>query len=320
MNCDWKRDYDRAAAMKARGRNQMRPVAFESSSSSEPVVIRPCAPASFLTKLGALAKARQLRQKGFPPDLKDWRIITLTIDPARFPCPEDAYEVAHRHLRQFIYSLRQAGFNFCRYCWKLEFGSPDEQGWGYPHFHVLLDYKRRIPSEVIAAAWGKGRTEVQRVTKSRRLFGYLTKGVEHLPQWALARHRIRFWQTSSGFYSEKAQSQESRLQPAFRGGGRTRSKMRRLPESIGEKLSRWRRYCTLIYGRTSRGNPVFRCVELACTWNQAVVKLARASLDHADLFRGRQGFSVSGFKIQLPTLTCFNLFFPVKKPFLLASM
>ena len=166
------------------------------------MLLYPYTPPSFLTPMGSLGKARQLKAKGFPENLRNWRFLTLSINRDNYSCPFEAYEIGTRHLRQFIYDLRELGFNIPRYCWKLEFHKPDEDGEIWPHWHMLLDYKRPIPADLINGCWGKGRTEIKGVRDKGfdYMFKYMSKELDELPDWVLEMKRLRCFQSSVGFF------------------------------------------------------------------------------------------------------------------------
>lgn len=291
-----------------------------SDSHPDTVIVRPYAPASFLTPHGALLKVLQLRRKGFPDLSRSrWLFTTLTVDPKRYLDPEKAYEFSLRHLRQFIWTLRKRGFAIERFAWKLEFQEPDEQARIYAHFHLLLEYNRYIPPSVVDSAWGKGRTHIVGVDDSERAFNYITKPVLDLPEWFSCRPKVRLWQTSPGFFNRKLAASVS---PTDQGRQHrpkgTRSNVTQgapRKETVAERLLRWQRRCTIIITHTKSGMTFYRGAELATTWNYALTHLAKKSLEFNDRLRGRQDFIVSGYKVQLPDQQWINKLLPLKTVF-----
>lgn len=158
---------------------------------------------SWFTSEGARLKARRLQQAGIP-NMGNWRFITLTVAD-RTSSPLAVYLRGKERMRRFLARVRQAIGDF-RWCWKLEFHEDD-----YPHWHVCLEYRQRIPEEMLCELerwWGLGRVNVERI-KSRHLyyvFKYIAKGVEDLPVWvANYKGRLRVFQTSRGFFTHRKQ-------------------------------------------------------------------------------------------------------------------
>jgi hypothetical protein len=223
--------------------------------------LRPYVVPGFWTTLGALAKVRILTRRGFPDNLRNWRFITLTLDRTRYPDPESAYEIGKRHLRQLIYRLRRK-YSIRRWCWKMEFHQPDEDGRVYCHWHLLLDYKRPIDFEELHALWGKGRVDIKGVSDSRfeYLFKYVTKAVDLLPDWVTNRTRMRLFQTSNGFFPAndqpvEEQSAEASPRPSDEEPVANTKNNQSPPETIGERLERWTR---LVVSRSTNPDGSFR--------------------------------------------------------------
>lgn len=218
------------------------------------MTISPYVVPGFWTELGALAKIRQLVRRGFPDNLRNWRFITLTLDPTRFPDPEAGYEAGKRSLRDFVWRLKR-DYAIRRWCWKLEFHEPDEQGRVYPHWHLLVDYKRSIDCEEINRRWAKGRTEIKGVTDARfdYLFKYVTKAADNLPQWVLDRQQMRLFQTSIRFFPSPAGGESKEEKPSPRQAGDdlpsdTQNESIGKSDTIGERLQKWSK---LVISRTT---------------------------------------------------------------------
>jgi hypothetical protein len=160
---------------------------------------------SWYTPTGSALKKKKLLSKGFPK-VKNWRFVTMTLDPELFSDPVQAYEYVTERMRYFFRDLRKVYGNF-KYCWKLEF---HENGW--PHWHALIEIKSKVDLDLWRKLWGNGRIEVQRADSNAQeyLFKYITKS-GGLPEWVLHYPRqMRFWQTSRGFYTKEAQTQKER--------------------------------------------------------------------------------------------------------------
>jgi hypothetical protein len=252
--------------------------------------LRPYAPPSFFTTQGVWAKQRQLERKGFPSDLRDWRFVTLTFDRKNYSDPFMAWALGKRHLRQFVYLLKKK-YGIRRWCWKLEFHEPDDDGQVWPHWHILFDYKQRIDKDELRALWGKGRTEIQRVKgeKFEYLFKYAAKGIENVPDWILSRTTVRFFQTSKGFFpptpktlsADDVEKQNDAIaSPRDTGTGPTRETQNyRIPsETIGERLERWSRY-VVSRSISDDGKVIHRVLEMTCqSWGQLLVRLGRIKI------------------------------------------
>jgi len=180
--------------------------------------------ASWLTPSGVAKKRKMLERLGLP-DMQGRRFITLSLDPKRFgDCPLTGYLEAKDKLRRFLEAGRIAGLwdRGCWWAWKLEF---QRNGWA--HWHLILDRTKKFSRDDMRKLddiWGLGRTNCRRISKSDfgYQFKYAFKGVFQedadgsglcVPQWFLDYYesskngnkprsfaRVRFWQTSKGFY------------------------------------------------------------------------------------------------------------------------
>ncbi len=221
-------------------------------------------------------------------DLSGWRFITLTIDPKEYPDPCIAWLIGKRHLRQFIYALRKR-YNIKRWCWKLEFHEPDDEGRVYPHWHLLLDYHVPIDKDEILALWGKGRTNIKRVGNQdfEYMFKYAAKSIETIPHWVLDRTCVRLFQTSRGFLPAQNTSagdvEENKDEVASPRHGETGpspdTKNSWLnDETIGERLQRWSRY---VVGRSVLDDGSVRHALYEThfpSWGQLLVAVCRVKL------------------------------------------
>lgn len=163
--------------------------------------LRHYTPETWFTAEGARLKARRLQQMGLP-DMTNWRFVTLTV-ATRAISEEEAYKRGKDRLRRFLARFRAAIGKDYLWCWKLEFHED-----GYAHWHLLIEYTKRIPEEMLPELekwWGLGRVNVKRV-KQRDLyyvFKYVSKGLDDLPAWVENyRGRLRVFQSSKGFFGQ----------------------------------------------------------------------------------------------------------------------
>lgn len=78
------------------------------------------------TAEGIELKRALIRKKGVP-DRRNWRLITLTVDPKKFGGPVDAYLKGKDNMRRFLNSRRELlDRERARWCWKLEL---QQNGW-----------------------------------------------------------------------------------------------------------------------------------------------------------------------------------------------
>jgi len=134
----------------------------------------------------------------------DWRFvrhITLTIDPKKYPDPEQAYlEVREKKsIAQLVHNLtRTKGRKVERWVWLLEFHRS-----GHPHWHCFFEVEHEgragmITGEALRQYWGYGAVheDYMRNEKHWQAFstyfgkhGYFSKDKAHqarLPEWALS--------------------------------------------------------------------------------------------------------------------------------------
>ena len=102
--------------------------------------------------------------------------------------------------------------------------------------------RRYLPGGLLNALWGLGRTNVRRITnhKFRYLLKYVTKGGA-LPEWVLARTRLRVFQSSRGFLSALGG-------PPIEGRSSPGSAKTRRTSTLGERLERWKKTALLDSG------------------------------------------------------------------------
>jgi hypothetical protein len=119
---------------------------------------------------------------------------------------QEAYVRGKERIRRFLACLRKALGRAFLWCWKLEF---HHDGEGYPHWHLLIEYRKQIPQDMLSELerwWGLGRINVRRIKAQDigYLFKYVTKAAEDVPLWVGShKGRMRVFQTSRGFYTER---------------------------------------------------------------------------------------------------------------------
>ena len=171
-------------------------------------------PETWFSLEGARMKKRRLELAGIP-NLRDWRFITLTI-ALRNITPTQAYEKGCARMRRFLARFRKAIGRDFLWCWKLEVHADED---GYPHWHLLIDYRKKIPMEIferLTKWWGLGRVDVRRVRQQdwEYLFKYVSKGLEELPEWLTHfKGRIRIFQTSRGFWTRRKKRVVKKAEP-----------------------------------------------------------------------------------------------------------
>lgn len=149
-------------------------------------------------------KERRLRRAGLP-NFRNWRFVTLTMAD-RMISAQEAYVRGKERIRRFLACLRKALGRAFLWCWKLEF---HHDGEGYPHWHLLIEYRKQIPQDMLSELerwWGLGRINVRRIKAQDigYLFKYVTKAAEDVPLWVGShKGRMRVFQTSRGFYTER---------------------------------------------------------------------------------------------------------------------
>ena len=213
--------------------------------AEECVALRPYNSPNWYSAKGVYEKRKRIEAKGLP-DFSGWRFITLTLDPYdhRFsvdgePCPLTAYLKGKKKMKYFMESMRGILGRKFKWCWKLEF---QKNGWA--HWHILLDSKLKMTGKqmcLMSDAWSFGRVNVKMVRSSGEFlytFKYAFKpaltGEDCVPYWfanytstkstkinyvisdekkselvdkPVSFGRVRFWQTSFGFYTKSKPSE-----------------------------------------------------------------------------------------------------------------
>lgn len=131
--------------------------------------------------------------------------ITLTLDPADYSSPLDAYRrlASDQAVPLFLRKLSRAlgvdlsgpGFGWVR---KLEF-----QANGFPHFHLIVLGVTHIPHELIRECWGRGHVWIKRLRKNSAAYAckYLGKSGP-VPGWVLREpeRSVKIMSCSRGFW------------------------------------------------------------------------------------------------------------------------
>lgn len=218
------------------------------------------------TAEGARLKVRRLQRAGLP-DFTDWRFVTLTM-ATRSLSPHAAYILGKSRLRRFLVRFRKAIGRRFLWCWKLEFHED-----GYAHWHLLIEYTKRLPREILEDLenwWGLGRVNVRRVNGRdiRYVFKYVAKGPEEVPDW-VARHkgRLRVFQASQGFYTRRKARTAKRREP----------KLCVVPVDLFTRLG-WDLRKALLITTNHRGERRVRVVKLRMTFNALLSMRAYESI------------------------------------------
>lgn len=162
-------------------------------------------PLSWFHPEGARILAARLARRAVKRMDKGGLFLTLTYDREQWGGPRELYEDSRdkRHVRHFLRRLEKYLGASLRGQWlrKMEFHR-DKSGW--IHWHVLLDWRSRIPHEVLAKLWGFGHVWVSKATKSRVAYTckYVAKSIGDLPGWLLGEpsRSVRMVHVSPGFW------------------------------------------------------------------------------------------------------------------------
>jgi hypothetical protein len=221
---------------------------------------------SWFTAEGARLKARRLQQAGIP-DLRNWRFVTLTVATRKIS-PYAAYLLGKQRLRRFLARFRKAVGHAFLWCWKLEFHDD-----GYPHWHLLLEYRKRIPEEMLSRFedwWGLGRPNVERVKERdiAYIFKYVAKGPEDLPAWVMShKGRIRVFQSSAGFFTKRKARATVKREPMTC----------LVPVSLATR-NRWDERKALLFEEQRDGTKRVSVVKLPLPFNELLLARARYAI------------------------------------------
>jgi hypothetical protein len=231
-------------------------------------------PETWFTAEGARLKARRLERAGLP-NMKNWRFVTLTV-ATRAISREDAYKRGKDRLRRFLSHFRQSIGRPFKWCWKLEFHED-----GYAHWHLLLEYTKQIPEEMLSELeqwWGLGRVNVKRV-KERELyylFKYVSKGLEDLPAW-VGHHqgRLRVFQSSKGFFVHARRRETKKQEPRFS----------LVPLTLGQKME-WDARRALLIEMSPKGEKRISIVKLRMKFSELYLARVQQSITRRESLVG----------------------------------
>lgn len=287
------------------------------------ITIRPYCPASFWTKAGAARLYRRFVSWGLP-NLRNWRVITLTIDRNEYPDAEEAYELGKLYVSDFR-SAFKAMYPHEEQFTKFELHEPDkEDGQVYPHWHLLLDWNRQVDFVAVADMWRMGRVKVQRVEDEGYdyLFKYVSKSVQDLPEWLKKRRVVRAWSASKGFFLHRARpvkaneevddSLESDNEDIRRDESlgdlrevapgvfaRDVPVERNESPTLGERLEKWARTVQITEEKPDGSVRGYLRITAFASWGQFLAKVAQEKLSH---FLGSSQLTVNEKEI-----ICLNL-------------
>ena len=262
------------------------------------ITVRPYCPVSFWTKEGAGRLYRSFLTWGIP-NLRNWRLVTLTIDRDEYPDAEAAYELGKLYVSDFRTAFK-AAYPHQNHFTKLELHQPDkDDGQVYPHWHLLLDWRQQVDFVAVAAMWRMGRIKVQRVEDEDcdYLFKYVTKSVDDLPQWLTKRRVVRAWSASRGFFlnrpatvKAKADDAPEDMEPEehlddyreVAPGVFSKDVPDDRDESatLGERLEKWKR--TVQITEEKPDGSVRGCLRVTSfpSWDQFLAHVAQEKLTH----------------------------------------
>lgn len=244
------------------------------------MLVRKVSSPNWYTPEGVRMKRAWIENKGMP-NLKDWRFITLTIDPDEYG-ELDGYLAGKDRMRRFLFAVRDllGCEEGVKWCWKLEF-----QRNGMPHWHIAFDYRSRltfVELQAMSYAWGLGRVNVKRIKDGTLdyFFKYVSKESyqgepgddDVLPCWFMdymeepleggkprTFSRVRFWQASKGFYTGKPSKPVEKKEP----------KSSMMPLTVREVVEA-RRHTVQVSAQDAENNTVrSRNVRLCKPWHGA---------------------------------------------------
>ncbi|MBS0662287.1 MAG: hypothetical protein JSR48_03425, partial [Verrucomicrobia bacterium] len=262
------------------------------------ITVRPYCPVSFWTKAGADRLFRRFKAWGIP-DLRNWRLITLTVDRNEYPDAEAAFELGKLYVSDFRTAFK-ATYPHENHFTKLELHQPDkDDGQVYPHWHLLVDWKQQVDFVVVAAMWRMGRLKVQRVEDGDcdYLFKYVAKSVDELPEWLKKRRTVRAWSASKGFFlkrpptAKKGTADEGQVlepydQPedyievADGVFARDVPAERNESATLGERLEKWARTVQITEEQADGSIRGYLRVTAFASWNQFLAHVAQEKLTH----------------------------------------
>ncbi len=238
-----------------------------------PFLLKQYSAPNWFTELGVWQKRRQIEKKGLPV-LKRCLFVTFTLDPI-IGDPKESYKKGKDRIRRFLSHFRKVIGRKFPWAWKLEF-----QESGYAHWHLIIDYRKKIPRECLRYFddwWGLGRVNVKRLRQKdfRYLFKYVSKmavgdedesGIS-LPSWVLDFYTItkdgrksggmRFWQTGGGFYTNETNANSAK---------KTEKRSSRIPFTIRDQVRFWDRRAVAYFRAASGQIKASKRIHLNGSW------------------------------------------------------
>ena len=261
------------------------------------LTVRPYCPLSFWTKEGAARLYRRFQAWGIP-DLRNWRMVTLTIDRNEYPDAEAAYELGKLYVSDFRTTFK-AEYPHKNHFTKLELHEPDEDdGQVYPHWHLLLDWKTKVDFVAVSGMWRMGRVNVQRIEDEGfdYVFKYVSKTVEDLPDWLKKRRVVRAWSASKGFFldrpivAKKAADSDTEHAgdehvDAYREVApgvfaRDVADERNESPTLGERVEKWARTVQITKQQPDGTVRGYLRITSCRSWDQFLAKVAQEKLTH----------------------------------------
>jgi len=184
-------------------------------------------------------------------------MITLTYRRDGYESPLALFRAAReeRHVREFMRKLGEYLGASLRGLWmrKMEF---HERGGGWVHWHVLLDWRSRIPHSALMELWGHGGVNVQKATRTRVRYvaKYCAKFLDQVPAWVLAEpaSSLKVVAVSPGFWPKEpvpddnegwsSLPEDERVSVAAKRGAVIHDRLMKLPiyATVGQMLQRQR--------------------------------------------------------------------------------
>lgn len=261
------------------------------------LTVRPYCPLSFWTKEGAARLYRRFQTWGIP-DLRNWRMVTLTIDRNEYPDAEAAFELGKLYVSDFRTAFK-AEYPHKNHFTKLELHEPDQDdGQVYPHWHLLLDWKTKVDFVAVSGMWRMGRVNVQRIEDEGfdYVFKYVSKTVEDLPDWLKKRRVVRAWSASKGFFLhrpivvKKAADIDTEEAPSERLDeyrevapgvfARDVPDERNESPALGERVEKWARTVQITKQEADGTVRGYLRVTSCASWDQFLAKVAQEKLTH----------------------------------------
>jgi hypothetical protein len=226
-------------------------------------------------------------------------MVTLTIDRNEYPDAEKAYELGKLYVSDFRTAFK-AMYPHGNHFTKLELHEPDkEDGQVYPHWHLLVDWKRQVDFGAVSKMWRMGRVNVQRVEDEGfdYVFKYVAKSVEEFPEWLNKRRVVRAWSASKGFFLNRppvakkeaeldaielrpAESLDDYVEVAPGVFARDVDAERNESPTLGERVEKWGRTVQITQEQPDGSVRGYLRVTSCSSWDQFLAHVAQEKLTH----------------------------------------